>query len=345
MKPFMDQDFLLSTETSRRLYHDHAARMPIIDYHCHIDPKEIYQDRSYDNLTEAWLGGDHYKWRALRSNGVEEHLITGTESSPYEKFAQWAATLPRLIGNPLYHWTHLELKRYFGIDEPLTSQSCQAIWDQANKKLKILTVRQMIKEANVAVICTTDDPTDDLNWHRLLREDRSFDVQVLPTFRPDKAVNIDKPGFADYIGRLGEVSGIRIQTANDLKAALEKRLAYFVANGCRVSDHGLDYIVSPQPANIDEVFSGALRGEPVSQSEADAFKADLLLFCAALYKKHDMVMQLHYGAVRNTNPLTMASLGPDTGFDAIFGRAESGAALGALLGALEAAHALPKTII
>ena len=345
MKSFLDEDFLLTSAAARRLYHDHAARMPVIDYHCHINPQEIYQDLTYNNLTEAWLGGDHYKWRAMRSNGIDERYITGQDSTPYGKFEQWAATLPRLIGNPLYHWTHLELKRYFNVEEPLTPDSCPLIWQKANQKLKTLSVREMIRQADVRVICTTDDPIDDLIWHRRIREDVSCEVQVLPTFRPDKALNIDKPGFAEYIGKLGEACGFQIVTVSDLKRALEQRLLYFAGLGCKVADHGLDYIVSPCAADPDQILRDALAEKSVSQSDADAFKAALLVFCAGLYTRHGIVLQLHYGAVRNNNPVMLKQLGPDAGFDAIYGRDGSGAALGRLLGAMESAKALPKTII
>ena len=215
MKAFMDEDFLLSGETARRLYHDHGAKMPIIDYHCHINPQEIYEDLSYGNLTEVWLGGDHYKWRAMRSNGIEERFITGQDSTPFEKFEKWAETVPKLIGNPLYHWTHLELKRYFDIDLPLSPKTSKEIWEKANQKLKSLTVRKIIMQSGVKAICTTDDPTDDLRWHDLLRQDERFPVQVLPAFRPDKAFNIDKPGFAEYIARLGKICGTKILSVKD----------------------------------------------------------------------------------------------------------------------------------
>ncbi|HAL73711.1 MAG TPA: glucuronate isomerase [Clostridiales bacterium] len=345
MKAFMDDNFLLTTETAKILYHNYANRMPIIDYHCHINPREIFENKTYDNLSEIWLGGDHYKWRSMRSNGIAEELITGRESTPYQKFEQWAATVPRLIGNPLYHWTHLELQRYFGIFKPLNPSTCAGIWAEANHQLHTMPVRSIIEKYNVRVICTTDDPIDDLKWHQLLRADDGFKTKVLPTFRPDKTVNIDKPGFNLYLDQLGEVCDITINSVDDLLLALQTRLSYFVENGCRAADHGLDYIVYSQNDNVDMILKKVRSGLSISQAEADAFKTVILKFCAAEYRKHNIVMQLHYGAVRNNNPNAMTSIGPDTGYDAINGRADSGASLGSLLGALQATDSLPRTII
>ncbi len=346
MKPFMDENFLLSNETARRLYQEHAKKMPIVDYHCHINPKEIYEDLVYDNLSQVWLGGDHYKWRAMRSNGIEERFITGNDTTPYEKFEKWAQTVPKLIGNPLYHWTHLELKRYFDIDTPLSGETCRAIWESANKRLQTLSVRKIIEKSDVRVICTTDDPTDDLIWHKRLREDKSFAVKVLPAFRPDKAIHIEKPGFDAYIKTLGDACGIEIRTVNDVKKALKARLLYFVKMGCKAADHALDYIVYVRSeVNLDTVLQKVLSGGSISQKLADAYKTEILSFCASQYKELGIVMQLHYGAARNNNPHAFARLGPDTGYDAIHGHHESGMALGALLGSLEGADSLPRTIL
>ncbi|HPY94061.1 MAG TPA: glucuronate isomerase, partial [Clostridia bacterium] len=258
-KAFMDKDFLLDSPTAVKLYHQVAAKMPIIDYHCHINPKQIYEDKVFSDLSEAWLGGDHYKWRAMRANGVPERFVTG-DASPYEKFERWAATLPRLIGNPLYHWTHLELQRYFDIHEPLGPDSCAAIWKKANARLKKLSVRQIIARSDVRVICTTDDPVDDLNWHKLIAQDDSITVQVLPAFRPDKALNIDKAGFTDYIAKLAAASGVFITDADSLAEALGRRLNYFAALGCRAADHGLDYVMFSRAHDADEVLKKALAG-------------------------------------------------------------------------------------
>lgn len=346
MKKFMDEDFLLSTDTAKKLYHEHAKKMPIVDYHCHINPKDIYDDVIYDNLSQVWLGGDHYKWRAMRANGIEERYITGNDTTAYEKFEKWAETVPKLIGNPLYHWTHMELKRYFDIEDILSPKTCKKIWDTANERLKDLSVRKIIEKSNVKLICTTDDPVDDLRWHKYIREDKSFNVKVLPAFRPDKALNIDKPGFVEYIKKLGDICGINIKTVDDVKTALASRIEYFVKMGCKAADHALDYIVyRKKDVNLDAALQAALDGKAIDQEKADEYKAELLMFCAAQYKQHKIVMQLHYGTLRNANPVAFAKLGPDSGFDAICGYDKSGVALGALLGALEASDSLPKTII
>ena len=343
-KPFMDENFLLNNDTARTLYHQHAAKMPIIDYHCHIDPKEIYEDRIFRDMTEIWLGGDHYKWRALRSDGVAEHYITG-DASPYEKFAHWANVVPRMIGNQLYHWTHLELQRYFDIFEPLSPCSARAIWEKSNALLSGLSARTIIKKSEVKAICTTDDPADDLKWHRLLKEDESFSCLVLPTFRPDKAINIDKPGFAEYLSGLGQVCGFQIDGLTTLKKALRKRLIFFLESGCRITDHGLDYVMFEQGYDADLVLRNALAGKVPTREQADAFKTDILCFLAGLYREHDIVMQLHFGAVRNNSPKNFQKLGPDSGYDAIWGTADTGYRLGKLLGHIEDQVGLPKTII
>lgn len=342
---FMSQDFLLSNDTARRLYHEHAAKMPIIDYHCHIDPHQIYEDARFANLTQAWLSGDHYKWRALRSNGIEEEYITGKETTDYEKFEKWAQTMPRLIGNPLYHWTHLELQRYFGIMEPLTPDSCRSIWEDANEKLQRLSVRSIIAQSRVRAICTTDDPTDDLRWHQLLKEDDGFTCQVLPAFRPDKAMNIDKAGFVQYIQQLSRASDLEIRDFETLKDALRRRLIYFKSMGCVAADHGLDYVMFETAPDAGHAFKKALDADTLSLQEADAYKTAVLVFLAQLYRELGIVMQLHYGAIRSNNLRALARLGPDTGFDAIWGKGDSGANLGRLLGLMDSLGGLPKTII
>ncbi len=345
MQPLIHEDFLLKNETARTLYHAHAEKMPVVDYHCHIDPKQIYEDFRYDNLTEVWLGSDHYKWRVMRANGVSEHFITGG-ASPYEKFLAWAQVVPRLIGNPLYHWTHLELSRYFGIFEPLSPQTAPAIWERANEALKTLTVRKIIEQSNVTALCTTDDPADDLLWHKRIKEDSSFKTLVLPAFRPDKALNVNKQGFAEYLKKLGAAADMEVKTLDDVKEALSRRVQFFSEMGCLTADHGLDAIVCEKNAALaNATFSGALVGiRPDSRGEA-AYKTELLLHLARLYQKYGFVMQLHYGAVRDNNPVMFEKLGPDTGYDGISGVSGSGAALGALLGTLEKENALPKTIV
>ncbi|HMM32037.1 MAG TPA: glucuronate isomerase [Clostridia bacterium] len=345
MQTLIHNDFLLTNETARVLYHGHSEKMPVIDYHCHIDPKQIYEDYRYSDIAEVWLGADHYKWRVLRANGVEERLITG-DASPYEKFQAWAAVVPKLIGNPLYHWTHLELARYFGIFEPLSPNTCKEIWDKANETLKTLTVRKIIERSNVTAICTTDDPADDLKWHKLIKEDKSFKTLVLPAFRPDKAVNVNKPDFSKYLEKLGATAGINIRSLDDVKEALSRRVKYFAEMGCLTADHGLDAIVCEQDsaaasAALHNMLSGT---RPDAYGEA-AYKTEVLLHLGRLYQKYGFVMQLHYGAVRDNNPVMYEKLGPDTGYDAIGGVSHCGAALGQFLGTLEKEGALGKTIV
>jgi len=342
----INDGFLLKSDTAKRLY-EAAKDMPIIDYHCHIDPREIYENRRFDNITQVWLGGDHYKWRLMRSNGVTEDEITG-DADDYTKFLRFAEMLPKAIGNPMYHWCHLELKRFFGYDGVLNGDTAREVYDLCNKKLRQdgMTVRAIIEKSNVKMIGTTDDPADDLKWHKLLTEDKSFNTAVCPTFRPDKAVNIDKAGFADYIKKLSAAAETDIKTVSDVKAALEKRLDYFCSLGCRATDHGLDYVVY-EPASeesVNEIFKRALRGERVSQSEADRYKTELMLFLGEKIAEKGIVMQLHYGAQRNTNTVMFNKLGADTGFDCISVK-NCGEALTGFLNALNVKGKLPKTII
>ena len=343
MKKFMDKDFLLSSDAARKLFHEYAENLPIIDYHCHLSPAEILTDKKYRNITELWLGGDHYKWRAMRSNGVAENFITG-DASDYEKFEKWAAVMPKLIGNPLYHWTHLELQRYFDIYEPLSPATCADIWERCNKRLETLSARKCIELMNVKYIYTTDDPVDTLEHHKAFAaENTSF--KMLPAWRPDKAVNIDKAGFAEYISRLAAVSGTDINDFESLKKALASRIEFFHAMGCRNSDHGLDFIVNEDPAFAETAFQKAINGQALTKQEADSYKTALLLFLAGEYTRLSWVMQLHYGTVRNVNPVMYEKLGPDTGYDAIWGSSDCGMLLGGLLGRMEASGQLPKTII
>ena len=347
MKKFMGKDFLLSSSTARKLYSSFAQKCPIIDYHCHVSPKEIYEDKQFENLFSVWLSGDHYKWRIMRSNGVEEKYITG-DASPKEKFLKFAEAFPKAIGNPMYHWCHLELKKYFGFDGVLNKDTAEEVWELANKKLKSpdMSVRGIIKKSNVAFIGTTDDPIDSLEWHQKLRQDKSFEVTVAPTFRPDKALNIEKTGWKEYINTLSDVSGIAIDSVESLKDALLKRIQFFDSCGCKASDHGLDYVVySPvSTQECERIMQKALNGEKVSQSDADSFKTELLLFCAAQYSKFNWVMQLHYNCLRNPNSKMFNSIGPDTGFDCIAKR-ESCDALAGILDTLYSEDSLPKTIL
>ncbi len=347
MKKFLDKDFLLQTETAQNLYHNYAEQMPIIDYHCHVSPKEIFENKQFKNIYEVWLSGDHYKWRMMRSDGVEEYYITG-DAPQREKFQKFAEALPKAIGNPMYHWCHLELKKYFGYEGTLNGDTAEEVWQLAEEKLKdpAMYVRGIIAQSNVSFIGTTDDPVDTLEWHQKLKADASFSTVVAPTFRPDKALNIEKESWKAYIQTLSAVSGIQITSVGSLKAALQARIAHFDACGCKASDHGLDYIFYRQESSddVEEIMKKALSDEKLSLAEVEAFKTDLLLFCAEEYAKRGWVMQLHYNCLRNPNSKMFRQLGPDTGFDCI-GPAPSAQTLPKLLDALYCKDALPKTII
>ncbi|MBO5090020.1 MAG: glucuronate isomerase [Clostridia bacterium] len=344
---FMTDDFLLKTETAKLLYHKYAENMPIVDYHCHINPQEIYEDRKFENITQVWLGGDHYKWRLIRSNGVNEDEITGNADAQV-KFRHFAEMLPKAIGNPMYHWTHLELKKYFDYNGVLNAKTADEVFALCNEKLQKddMTVRSLIKKSNVSMIGTTDDPIDSLEWHKKLLEDKSFDVTVAPSYRPDKAVNIEKAGFVEYIGKLSAASGIEIKTVDDVKAALSNRLDFFCEVGCRATDHGLDYVVySPaSETEVENIFQTVMNGGTVSQEDADKYKTAIMLHLGKEYAKHGIVMQLHYGAQRNTNGKMFDRLGPDTGFDCISTKS-CGEAITGFLNALASENALPKTIL
>lgn len=347
MKQFLDNDFLLKTDTAKKLYHDYAKKLPIIDYHCHVNPKEIYENKKFDNLFEVWLSADHYKWRIMRSNGVDERFITG-DAAPREKFQKFAEALPKAIGNPMYHWCHLELKNYFGFEGTLNGDTAEEVWNLANDKLQNtdLGVRDIIKLSNVAFIGTTDDPLDTLEWHKKIAQDDTFDTIVAPTFRPDKALNIEKNGWVQYIEELSKVAEIEIDSVESLKTALRKRIDYFDSCGCRASDHGLDYMVyNKLPENkLNELMQNASNGEIIAQADADAFKTELLVFCAEEYARKGWVMQLHYNCLRNPNSKMFSLLGADTGFDCI-GPHESSSTLPKLLDELYSKDLLPKTII
>lgn len=347
MKAFMDEDFLLSTETSRKLYHDYAEQMPVLDYHCHINPKEIAQDRQFENITQVWLGGDHYKWRIMRANGVAEDYITGN-APDREKFQKWAETLEKAIGNPLYHWSHLELKRYFGYTGVLNGETAQEVWDLCNEKLRqpSMSVKNLIRQSGVTLICTTDDPVDTLEWHKMIREDKEFHVQVLPAWRPDKAMNIEKPDYAEYIGSLGRAAGQEIRSFADLKQALRTRMDYFASMGCLASDHALEYVMY-QPAGeeeIEAIFSRRLKGEAVTRTEELQFKTAFMLYVGSQYEELGWAMQLHYGCKRDNNGFMFPKLGPDTGYDCINNYAPS-AEMADFLNALSSTGKMPKTIL
>ena len=347
MKTFMDKDFLLSTDTAKELYHDIAAKMPILDYHCHISPQEIAENRKFDNITQVWLGGDHYKWRQMRSNGVEEKYITG-DASDREKFQKWAETLEMAIGNPLYHWSHLELQRYFGYTGVLNSETAEEVWNLCNAKLQedSMRVQNLILQSGVTLICTTDDPADDLKWHKILAEDENFPVQVLPAWRPDKAMNLEKPDYVEYLEKLGKAAGMEIKTFADLKEALKKRMAFFDSMGCKASDHGLNYVAYAPTSEeeMEAVFAKRMNGEAVSAEEEKKFKTAFMLFVAGEYSRLGWAMQLHYGCKRDNNTSMYNKLGPDTGYDCINNYAPA-AELADFLNAVNEAGNLPKTIL
>lgn len=346
MKEFMGKDFLLSTKTAEELYAI-SEKMPIIDYHCHINPQEIAEDRKFENITQVWLGGDHYKWRQMRSNGVEEKYITG-DASDREKFQKWAETLEKAIGNPLYHWSHLELQRYFDYHGVLNGETAEEVWNLCNEKLQQddMSVRNIILKSNVEVIGTTDDPVDSLEWHKKLAEDETFNVKVVPSWRPDKAMNIEKVDFVSYINTLAEVSGVEIKTFEDLKAAIKNRMEFFHEVGCRASDHGLDFVMyAPESEEaIEAIFAKRMAGEEVTELEMNQYKTAFMVFVGKEYHRLGWAMQLHYGCKRNNNTLMFNKLGADTGFDCINNYAPA-AQLADFLNALVTTEQLPKTII
>ncbi len=344
---FLTDDFLLSNEYARRLYHDYAENMPIIDYHCHIDPKEIFEDKRFKNITELWLSGDHYKWRIMRSNGVEEKYITGN-ASDRDKFQKFAEALPRCIGNPMYHWCHLELKNYFGYEGVLNGDTAQQVWELTEERLSsdpTLSARGLILRSNVIMVGTTDDPTSTLEWHKKLM-DEGFSVKVCPSFRPDPALNIHKAGFKEYIEKLGVSAGVEIKTLADVKSALTKRIEFFDTMGCRASDHGLDYVMyrEASEAEINAVLTKALSGEAVTKEETESYQTALLLHCAKEYRRKGWVMQLHFSCMRNPNSRQFERLGADTGFDCI-AVTDSCGALYKVMDALDREDNLPKTIL
>lgn len=347
MKKFMDEDFLLESETAKTLFHDYAEKMPIVDYHCHIQPQEIAENRQFDNIAQVWLGGDHYKWRLIRSNGTPESKITGKESSDREKFQEFAKAIPKAVGNPLYHWTHLELKRFFDCDITLNESTAEKIWDLCNKKLRTseMSVQGIISNSNVKLICTTDDPADSLKWHKKIRDDGSCSAKVVPAMRPDAIMRIDAEGYSDYVVKLGKIAEIEIKTINDIRQALKKRMNYFGDMGCRVTDHALEYVFynPADDAKINTIIAKALKNEKISNDETEKYQTVLLTFLASEYSKRDWTMQIHYSALRNNNSNMYSKLGPDTGFDclATYNCAEG---IVAFLDSLNKNNILPKTI-
>ena len=371
MQTFMDKDFLLSNGTAQKLYHEAAAEEPIYDYHCHLIPKEIAENRRFDNLAQVWLGengfGDHYKWRMLRANGVEEKLITGTGADPYERFMAWADTVPKMIGNPLYHWTHLELQRYFDIHEPLNRESAPAIWKTANEKLQYdpnLSVYGIFKKFKVFGVGTTDDPSDNLEWHEKITRVKETETLVLPSFRPDRVLNIEKEGFSDYITALGKSAGKAISSLSDLLDVLKARVDHFDKNGCRASDHGLEYVPFETASDgsigslwekeVNKTFtavikkagsaSGSKTAAAIGKKNADAYKTYILRYLGGLYAEKGWAMQIHIAAIRNNNSRKFQSIGADTGYDAVHDHSVA-ANISALLDIMEKEDRLPKTVL
>ncbi len=347
MKKFMDKDFLLDTDTAKKLFHDFAENMPVCDYHCHLNPKEIFENKPPESITELWLSGDHYKWRAMRSCGVEEKYCTG-DATDREKFQKFAYTLQYCIGNPLYHWAHIELQRYFGIDTPLNAKTADDIFDRANDAVKNGDFRpqSLIMKSNVKVVCTTDDPVDDLKYHKLLKDVTDFDCKVLPSFRPDKALNAHLDGFADYINTLAKAADVEIKSYKDVITALLKRVDYFDSVGCRVSDQAFDYppYAVAEEDEIDEIFSRAMKGEKITLAECDKYRTPILLALGEKYHDLGWAMEIHIGAMRNNNTLMFNRLGADTGFDSV-GDCEIAQPLSRFLDALNVKDKLPKTIL
>lgn len=338
---FLDDNFLLTTATARRLYHDYAEALPIIDYHSHVLPSEIYEDRAYDNITEVWLGADHYKWRIMRACGEPERLVTG-DGDAYEKFLAFARSLPRAAGNPVYHWAHLELKRYFGCDLPINEKNAPEIWKVTRAALTSgLTVREIIRRSGVVGLATIDDPADTLEWHEKLRDDPTWDIDVRPTWRPDELLLIGGARFAGYIERLGGIN-----TMNDLRLYLLGRMDYFAARGCGASDHGLLSIdrVEATEDELDAILEAAKRGEVLSTRQCAAFRYALMLFLGAEYARRGWVMEMHFGPLRNINSSLAAQVGVDAGLDVISPNI-SFDGLPAFLNELNSASALPRTIL
>ena len=358
MKTFMDKDFLLETETAKHLFHDYAEKLPLIDYHCHLSPREIYEDRRFQDIAEVWLGGlqpdgtyfgDHYKWRLIRSNGVEEADITGAGNG-FHRFMKFVETLEMAIGNPMYHWCHLELQQFFGVTEPLTVESAERIWNHCNNLLRNdpdMTARGLIRKANVAMIGTTDDPIDTLEWHEKIAADPTITTQVCPSFRPDKAVNIHKEGFFQYLQKLAaSVGKPQLNTVEEICDALVARLEFFHAHGCKASDHGLDYVpfrkCTMEEANA--IYHKALRGEKLTTEEIEGYQTVILVCLGKAYHRLGIAMQLHYSCLRNTNDRMFRLMGPDTGYDAM-AQNTCGGNVALLLNELDLTQECPKTIL
>lgn len=347
MKKFIDENFLLNTKTALRLYHDYARNIPIIDYHCHLPPKQISDDHQFRNLTQVWLYGDHYKWRAMRTNGVGEAFCTGNKSD-WEKFKKWAETVPYTLRNPLYHWSHLELKRYFGIQNILNGDTAKKIYDSCNTKLKTkeYSVRNLLRKMYVSLVCTTDDPVDSLEYHKKIKED-GFEIPILPAFRPDNAMNVSDPvRFASYLMQLEKVTNIAVSSFDDFLYALQNRHDFFASMGCSVSDHGLEEIYAEDftGSEIDSIFNKIHGGKKLNDAEQRKFKSAMLVHFAEWDWEKGWVQQFHIGALRNNNSRMMHTLGSDTGWDSI-GDFSQGRALAKFLDKLDSNNKLAKTIL
>ena len=344
---FIDENFLLKTETAKKLFNDYAKNEPIYDFHCHLNPQEIYENKNFEDISDVWLGGDHYKWRAMRSLGVPEEEITGKNADKLNKFVKWAETIQYAIGNPLYHWTHLELQRYFGIYEPLTKDNAVEIHDKINEMLAKpeFKVRELIKRSNVKAINTTDDPADSLEWHKkLAAEETAF--KVYPAWRPDKALNIDAPTYADYIKTLGATENTEIKTFADLKAVLVKRADLFDSLGCKASDHAFTYVPfrKADEAEIDSIIASALAGNKPSVEDCEKYRTMLMLFLGEMYADRNWAMEIHLNIKRDNNTRRFEQMGPDTGFDCISDWSTVEGLTG-LLDALDYNNKLPKTLL
>lgn len=345
MKNFLDENFLLNNPISVKLYHEFAKDMPIIDYHCHIPPEQIAQNKKFKNITELWLSADHYKWRQMRANGVSEEFVTGS-APDYDKFLKFAETLEKAIGNPLYHWSHLELREYFGYTGTLNSKTAPEVWEICNKKLETMSALDMVNQSNVEFIGTTDDPIDDLKWHKEIEENSDIKVKVCPSFRPDKVTNIELATFNDYIKELEKVTNIKIATFADIKKAISLRIDHFDAHNCKASDHGLDYIPYEHftEQEVDIILKNKLNSIEPSLIEVDKFKTAFLAFLASEYTKKGWVMQLHYGCKRNNNTVMFEKVGADTGFDCI-GSIVRYEKISEFLNYIKMQNSLPKTIV
>ncbi|MFN4312728.1 MAG: glucuronate isomerase [Chitinophagaceae bacterium] len=347
MKQFLDENFLLKTATAQKLYHDYASQMPVIDYHCHLPPQQMAEDKNFSNITQAWLYGDHYKWRAMRTNGIDESYCTGNKSDR-EKFQKWAETVPYTLRNPLFHWTHLELKRYFGVEDILNGHSADKIYQQTTEKLQSseYSVRNLLRRMNVKLVCTTDDPVDDLRWHQQLSAD-GFEIPVLPAFRPDMAMNVTHAaGFNAYLRKLEAATNIAISSFDDFLYALQNRHDFFASMGCMVSDHGLEEIYAEDftGSEIDAIFRKIHGGRELSDAEQRKFKSAMLIHFAEWDWEKGWVQQFHLGALRNNNSRMMQELGPDTGWDSI-GDFKQGRSLAAFLDKLDTNNRLARTVI